>query len=79
VDQQELNTEFITRYGETKKTARTYFAPGRVNLIGEHIDYNGGFVLPCALTLGTYLLAARTTDETVHLASANFDYAEKFI
>jgi len=77
VDQQELNAEFIARYGHAKKSARTYFAPGRVNLIGEHIDYNGGFVLPCALTLGTYLIAARTTNDTVHLASTNFDYAAK--
>jgi len=72
VDPKKLTAEFISRYGMANDPARTYFAPGRVNLIGEHIDYNGGFVLPCALTLGTYLVAARTPDDAVHLASVNF-------
>jgi len=77
LNQKKLKPEFIARYGDAKKPTRTYFAPGRVNLIGEHIDYNGGFVLPCALTLGTYLIAARTTDDAVHLASTNFEHSAK--
>ncbi|MFI3238035.1 MAG: galactokinase [Lachnospiraceae bacterium] len=50
-----------------------YFAPGRVNLIGEHTDYNGGHVFPCALTIGTYLAARKRDDRTVRFYSANFE------
>ena len=51
-----------------------YFAPGRVNLIGEHTDYNGGYVFPCALNFGTYLAVRKSDDNLVKLASVNFDY-----
>lgn len=51
---------------------RTYFAPGRVNLIGEHTDYNGGHVFPCALTIGTYFVARKRTDRVLRFYSENF-------
>lgn len=49
-----------------------YFSPGRINLIGEHTDYNGGFVLPCAITFGTYGLIRKRQDKKVRLYSLNF-------
>lgn len=52
---------------------RSYFAPGRVNLIGEHTDYNGGHVFPCALTIGTYMIARKRSDRKLRFYSMNFE------
>lgn len=50
-----------------------FFAPGRVNLIGEHTDYNGGYVLPCALTIGTYVAIRKRKDKLIKFVSLNQD------
>ncbi|MCK6074990.1 galactokinase [Paenibacillus silvae] len=70
----ELQQKFIERYGESGADIRVFHAPGRVNLIGEHIDYNGGYVLPAALEFGTTLLIRERTDHKLNLASTNMTY-----
>lgn len=67
----ELKQEFIRLYGEGE--IRAFHSPGRVNLIGEHIDYNGGYVFPCALEFGTYACVREREDNIVNLATTNFD------
>ena len=66
---QELQKLFVEAYGHQEDAV--YFSPGRVNLIGEHTDYNGGFVFPCALSFGTYLLLRRNGTKDVHFRSVN--------
>ncbi|MBQ3559744.1 MAG: galactokinase [Agathobacter sp.] len=61
--------ELFGDYGEIG----VYFAPGRVNMIGEHTDYNGGHVFPCALTIGTYGVARRRADRKLRFYSMNFE------
>lgn len=66
----------LQKFGELfgdSKGVEVYFAPGRVNLIGEHTDYNGGHVFPCALTIGTYAAVRKRADRTCHFYSMNFE------
>lgn len=69
---EKLVKTFYETFGEGGQI-RTYFAPGRVNLIGEHTDYNGGHVFPCALTLGTYGIVRDRDDRKLRLYSVNID------
>ena len=72
MDITKLREKFTDIYGDGEDI-REYFAPGRVNLIGEHTDYNGGHVFPCALTIGTYGVARKRKDDKLHFYSANLD------
>ena len=67
-----LLEKFSQIFGDSAD-ADVYFAPGRVNLIGEHTDYNGGHVFPCALTIGTYGVARKRTDRKLRFYSLNFE------
>ena len=64
--------KFEEVYGDSEG-AKVFFAPGRVNLIGEHTDYNGGHVFPCALTIGTYGVARKREDDKLRFFSMNFE------
>ncbi|MCE1199579.1 MAG: galactokinase [Marinilabiliales bacterium] len=69
---EQLKEKFIEKYGPGEVNG--YFSPGRVNLIGEHTDYNGGFVFPCALSFGIYCLVRKTARKTVRFASLNLPF-----
>lgn len=67
----ELALKFAEIFGNQETTQ--YFSPGRINLIGEHTDYNGGYVFPASITYGTYGVARRREDERVLVYSTNFE------
>ena len=71
---EELKEAFLQVYQQ--EAEQVFFAPGRVNLIGEHTDYNGGFVFPCALSFGTFLLVAPNKDSKMRFASLNMKTAD---
>ena len=66
----ELETGFIEHFGI--EPSKYFFSPGRINLIGEHTDYNGGHVFPAAISLGTYAAVGRRNDRELHFFSANY-------
>lgn len=68
---EKLKAEFSSKYGEGG-AARIFRAPGRVNLIGEHTDYNDGFVMPCAIDFATYVAAEPREDRKIRIASMSF-------
>lgn len=75
---QEVLNDFAKIFGVSENEPRVFFSPGRVNLIGEHIDYNGGLVMPCALNIGTYGAICKRDDDLVKLYSSNFDSHVEF-
>ena len=75
IDLDKLTSEFRIRFGGTPRLFR---APGRVNLIGEHTDYNEGFVLPAALNFATYVAGRSRKDRCIRVASLNFEGGAEF-
>ncbi|MFD1779968.1 galactokinase [Fredinandcohnia salidurans] len=71
MDLKQLSNRFIEVFNETDY--RSFFAPGRINLIGEHTDYNGGHVFPASITKGTYAIARKRDDEKIRMYSMNFE------
>ena len=68
--QKDLQKEFSNRF--QKNAEHIFFCPGRINLIGEHLDYNGGDVMPCAISQGTYLAISKNSDKLFRLECLNF-------
>jgi galactokinase len=69
--------KFFEKYGNRNEEPVLFFSPGRVNLIGEHTDYNGGYVFPCALNYGTYLLARQIKSNILRFSTLNFNSDEE--
>ncbi len=69
--------KFFEKYGNRNEKPVLFFSPGRVNLIGEHTDYNGGFVFPCALNYGTYLFVRKIRGNKLRFSTLNFNNDEE--
>jgi galactokinase len=74
---QKLKNLFTSIYKTDDKGIRVYFSPGRVNLIGEHTDYNGGYVFPCALNFGTTLMVKENHKDIFRFATTNFKHTSE--
>lgn len=77
MDTEIFYNRFYEKYGNRNNKPVLFFSPGRVNLIGEHTDYNGGFVFPCALNYGTYLLLRKTNERRFKFSTLNFSRDEE--
>lgn len=77
MDLNSLQSDFKEVYGQSADAV--FFSPGRVNLIGEHTDYNGGYVFPCALTYGTYLGVRKNDENVVRFVSKNMKQTETIL
>jgi galactokinase len=73
MDTKNFTDKFYEKYGNRNEKPVLFFSPGRVNLIGEHTDYNGGFVFPCALNYGTYLLIRKIEGNVLKFSTINFN------
>lgn len=78
MDIQKLKEEFFNIYNKRVDDPFVFFSPGRVNLIGEHTDYNNGYVLPCALNYGTYLAIRKRSDNRILLHTLNFEFSGSY-
>ncbi len=72
MDINNFTDRFFEKFGNRDNKPVPFFCPGRVNLIGEHTDYNGGYVFPCALNFGTYLLIRKTESKLLRFSTVNF-------
>jgi galactokinase len=70
-----LKKELEDRYSASASQIHYFFSPGRVNLIGEHTDYNGGYVFPCALSFGTYLAIRKIDEPVIRMSTTNFSFS----
>ncbi|MCU0472416.1 MAG: galactokinase [Bacteroidales bacterium] len=76
MDTEKFTDKFYEKYGNRNEKPVLFFSPGRVNLIGEHTDYNGGFVFPCALNYGTYLSVRKIKSNKLKFSTLNFNSDE---